>query len=121
MSLISFSSVSLRFDAHALLERADLNLESGDRMAIVGRNGCGKSSLLKLMAGLIEPDSGLIEKVNGLKCAYLPQEVPVGLSGQGSDCLGFDDEFSRDHDYGPGFLIWLSDEDCVSIYQKSYR
>ena len=87
MSLISFSSVSLRFDAHALLERADLNLESGDRMAIVGRNGCGKSSLLKLMAGLIEPDSGLIEKVNGLKCAYLPQEVPVGLSGKVFDIV----------------------------------
>lgn len=87
MSLISFSSVSLRFDAHALLERADLNLESGDRMAIVGRNGCGKSSLLKLMAGIIEPDSGLIEKVNGLKCAYLPQEVPVGLSGKVFDIV----------------------------------
>ena len=69
MSLISFSGVSLKFDTNVLLDNADLSLCAGDRLAIVGRNGCGKTSLLKLMAGLIQPDSGLVEKVGGVKTA----------------------------------------------------
>lgn len=87
MSLISFSGVSLKFDTNVLLDNADLSLGAGDRLAIVGRNGCGKTSLLKLMAGLIQPDSGLVEKVGGVKTAYLQQEVPVGLSGKVFDIL----------------------------------
>ncbi len=87
MSLISFSQVSLKFDTHVLLDNADLTLCEGDRLAIVGRNGCGKTSLLKLMGGFIKPDSGLIEFVNGIKVAYLQQEVPTSLSGKVFDIV----------------------------------
>ncbi len=87
MSLISFSQVSLRYDTHVLLDSADIAICEGDRLAIVGRNGCGKTSLLKLIAGIVLPDSGLIENINGLKTAYLPQEVPTSLSGKVFDII----------------------------------
>ena len=81
MSLISLSDVSLRFGVKPLLDSANLNIQQGDFMALVGRNGAGKTSLLKLIAGIIPADSGLVERVKNIKSAYLPQDVPTNLKG----------------------------------------
>lgn len=81
MSLISLSNASLKFGAHVLLDGADFQVSEGDRLAIIGRNGSGKTSLLKVIAGIYQLDGGLAERQRGIKTAYLPQEVPTGLAG----------------------------------------
>ena len=85
MGLISLNNVSLRYGAHVLLDRANLSVEQGDALAIVGRNGCGKTSLLKIIAGIAEPDDGQVERQRGIKAAYLPQDVPADISGSAYD------------------------------------
>ncbi|MFI3291850.1 MAG: ATP-binding cassette domain-containing protein [Opitutales bacterium] len=77
MSLISLSKVSFRYNTNVLLDEVDLSIAEGDMIALVGRNGSGKSSLLKIIAGVNEADAGLVEKKRGIKAAYLPQDVPV--------------------------------------------
>lgn len=81
MGLISLSKVTLGYGGRVLLDAADLSVERGDRMSLIGRNGCGKTTLLKIMAGILRPDSGLVERAKNLSAAYLPQEVPTGLRG----------------------------------------
>jgi ATP-binding cassette subfamily F protein uup len=81
MSLLSLRDVSLSFGAAPLLDRANFSLERGERVCVVGRNGEGKSTLLKVVEGVHLPDSGEIVRQGGLVLASLPQEVPVALSG----------------------------------------
>ena len=64
-----------------LIEHADLNVEAGQRLALIGRNGAGKTTFLNLIAGELTPDSGEIVKSQGLKIASLSQEVPRDFSG----------------------------------------
>jgi ATP-binding cassette subfamily F protein uup len=81
LPLISLQNVSLRFGGAPLLDAVSLNIEQGECACLVGRNGSGKSSLLRLLAGEIEPDQGQVVRQAGLRVAYLPQEVPAALSG----------------------------------------
>ncbi len=74
MSLLTLRGVSLAWGHVALLQDADFSIETGERVALIGRNGTGKSSLLRGMAGLIEFDQGQIERVGGLGVACVAQE-----------------------------------------------
>lgn len=82
MALLSLQNVTLNLGGKPLLKNADFNLEVGDRLCLVGRNGAGKSSLLRLLAGELSPDDGLIVRTTaGVHFGYMPQTVPAHWHG----------------------------------------
>ncbi|NNG23817.1 ATP-binding cassette domain-containing protein [Telluria aromaticivorans] len=74
MAVISLSSAQLAFGHVALLDHADFSLETGERVGLIGRNGTGKSSLLKVISGRFKLDDGLLVMQQGIKIAYVEQE-----------------------------------------------
>lgn len=81
MNIINFETVSLGFGGDLLLDEVNFRITETDRIGLIGRNGMGKTSFLKLIQGSLEVDSGAISRQQGLRIAYLPQEVPKDLSG----------------------------------------
>jgi ATP-binding cassette subfamily F protein uup len=79
MALLSLQNIHKAFGAAALLDDATLQIERGERICLVGRNGEGKSTLLKIVNGSIEADSGEIIRQPGLKIRRLRQNVPGDL------------------------------------------
>ena len=80
MALISITQAQLAYGHVPLLDQAHLALEPGERLALIGRNGTGKSSLLKVLAGVERLDDGLLQLQGGLRRVYVPQE-PVFADG----------------------------------------
>lgn len=81
MALISLREISVRFGGPEVLDKVSFTVEPGDRACVTGRNGEGKSTLLKVIAGLIHPDGGEILRQPGVRVAYLPQDVPCDMEG----------------------------------------
>ena len=84
MALVSLRDVTVAFGGPAVLDGVSLSVEKGERSCVTGRNGEGKSTLLKVIAGLLEQDSGEVIREKGCRIAYVGQEVPVSdatLSG----------------------------------------
>ncbi len=75
MSLVSASQISLAYGPKVLFDRAGLSIGPHDRIGLVGANGTGKSSLLKILAGQLSPDSGELTFRRGARVGYLPQDV----------------------------------------------
>ncbi|HMN22764.1 MAG TPA: ATP-binding cassette domain-containing protein [Ottowia sp.] len=84
MSLITLSAAHLAFGDVALLDGADLSVQAQERIGLIGRNGSGKSSLLRILAGQQQADSGTCQVRQGLRIAHVAQEpaLPTGLTVQ---------------------------------------
>ena len=79
--LMSLKDVTLAFGGPSVLDGVSLSVSKGLRAALTGRNGEGKSTLMKVIAGELEPDSGEIVRAPGLKTVYVSQEVPADRPG----------------------------------------
>ena len=81
MAIIRLRNINVSFGGPAILEQISLSIEAGERVSLLGRNGTGKSTLLKVISGLVKPDSGEIDINKSVKIAWLEQEVPYDLKG----------------------------------------
>ncbi len=75
--MISLSDISVHFGARTLFSGVSFNIREDDRIGLTGLNGTGKSTLLKVIAGELTPDSGVVSRPRGYRIGYLPQHLPV--------------------------------------------
>jgi ATP-binding cassette subfamily F protein uup len=105
MPLVSLDRVSLAFGHLPLLDGVALQVDSRERIAVIGRNGTGKSTLLKILSGELPPDSGSVWRQPGLRLARLEQDVPLSANRSVFDVvadghthhLEADEEWLREH------------------------
>src|SRR5512146_978772 len=81
MSLITATSLSKSFGAEDLFANVSFSVAKGARLALVGPNGIGKTTLLRILIGEEEPSSGTVTRAKSLRVGYLPQEADFALEG----------------------------------------
>src|ERR1700758_4790362 len=79
-AILTAVDVTVRYNERTVLDAATLGIEEGDRIGLVGRNGCGKTTFLKILAGLQSPDSGEVTRQRDLAVSYLPQDFELDPS-----------------------------------------
>ena len=87
MSLITLRQIQLHFGEQPLLDNVDLTIEAGERLCLVGRNGSGKSTFMRLLSDEMKPDTGTIVRAPGARVARLPQEIPHDVTGSVHDVV----------------------------------
>jgi ABC transport system ATP-binding/permease protein len=104
MPLVALDRVSVAFGHLPLLDEIAFQVDAGERIAVIGRNGTGKSTLLQILSGDLQPDSGLVLRQPGVRVARLVQDVPLSTDrtvaevvGDGLGPLDDHDEWQRQH------------------------
>ena len=81
MALISYRNLTVSFGGPLLLDDVGITIEKKERICLLGRNGEGKSTLLRILAGQVKADRGEVERMDGFRVAKLDQEIPTGVEG----------------------------------------
>ncbi|HEX8029008.1 MAG TPA: ATP-binding cassette domain-containing protein [Vicinamibacterales bacterium] len=104
MPLVALDSVSIAFGHVPLLDGVSFQIDPGERVAVIGRNGTGKSTLLNVLADELPADSGVVIRQPGVRIARLVQDVPLSANrtvatvvGEGLGALDEHDEWQREH------------------------
>lgn len=87
MSLISLNNVTVSFGGPLLLDSVNLQIQRGERVCLLGRNGTGKTTLMKIINGDLEPENGTVTRQQGITTAHLPQEVSLDIKGRVFDVV----------------------------------
>ncbi len=119
MALISLQEISLAFGGPLVFDKLSLHVEQGERVALLGRNGVGKTTLMKVMSGEIKVDEGEVIYQKGIQVTHLPQEIPsdikgtvfdIVLSGLGGRVKLLHDYHDVNHRLAEGYTDKLMDE-----------
>ena len=99
MALLSLQNIQIAFGGPKLLDGVTLQIESGERICLIGRNGAGKSTLLKIVDGTLQPDGGEVVGFGSVRIARLQQTVPQNIQGTVFDIVSKDwnHEHALDH------------------------
>ncbi len=87
MPILTINDLSHAFGGPPVLEDVNLQIDAGDRVCLVGRNGSGKSTFMRLLADEMKPDTGTIVRAAGARVARLPQEIPHNVTGTVHDVV----------------------------------
>ena len=87
MPLVTLQNITLSFGGPPILKDVGLQIEPGERVCLIGRNGEGKSSLMRLIVGDLEPDGGTVMRQRGLRIAHIAQDVALDIQGSVFDVV----------------------------------
>jgi len=87
LPLLSLKEITVSFGGPKVLDNISLQVENGERIALLGRNGEGKTTFMRIMAGELNPVDGTISRQKGINIAFLPQEVPTDIKGNVFDIV----------------------------------
>ncbi len=125
MALISLNDITVGFGGAPILDNVNMQIARGEKVCLLGRNGTGKTTLMKVIGGEIQPQGGYIAKQPGLKITILTQEVPKSMPGCVFDVIvgghGKTAELLKEYHRVSGELTESGDEELVKTLDKLHH